>query len=46
MHTYASILALIEEREGDVREIEGLLERNRTAWWRRWPLIFLVSGRP
>lgn len=34
MHTYASILALIEELEGDVREIERLLERNKTAWGR------------
>lgn len=34
MHTYASILALIEELEGDVREIERLLKRNRTAWER------------
>lgn len=34
MYTYASILALIEELEGDVREIERLLKRNRTAWAR------------
>lgn len=34
MRTAESLLTLIEELEGDAREIERLLARNRTAWER------------
>ena len=34
IQSYESILALIQELEGDVRELERLRERNRTAWSR------------
>ena len=34
MRTYESLLALIQELEGDAAEIERVLVRNRTAWRR------------
>ncbi|MEX2442206.1 MAG: hypothetical protein WD492_01275 [Alkalispirochaeta sp.] len=34
MRTYESLLALIQELEGDAAELERLLSRNRTAWER------------
>ncbi|MFO8043467.1 MAG: hypothetical protein R6U25_09720 [Alkalispirochaeta sp.] len=34
MRTYESLLALIQELEGDASEIERVMARNRTAWER------------
>ncbi len=34
MRTYESLMALIQELDGDVREIDRLMTRNRTAWER------------